>query len=437
LKIDKEQLGPSSWSLTIEIPADEAQAEVETELKKLQHETEMPGFRKGKVPLAMLRKRFEQTLYLEVVRDNLGEYYGNALKEADIGDPVAPPEINIEQLEQGKPIIIKAKVETQPPVELASYDSLTVVKETVEITDREVDLQLERMREHNAVVSEDTNPAGPESMLEVDLQELDTGFVPLIGHKQENVTIDLAKASPEFRDSLLGVEAGQSRNVTIMKPPVSPDDDKLEEHFQVSVKSVKKKEIPQLDDDFAQQMGDDVADLNALKEMVKGELERQVAAIAYQRMSHLLAHQVVDNSRLEVPESMLKDYLDRIVNDARKSASDSEDGKFDEEFIRNQFTERATWNLKWYLIRQSLAEAEGLEITEDDLEKEYERIAEGTGKKVKQVKAAYSMDNRDNQLNDDMLERRILSMLVTKAKIVDKTVGFEEFFAKNETEHEH
>lgn len=434
MKVSKEQVSGSRWSLTVEVPADENQSDVENELKKLQRETVMPGFRRGKVPLSLIRQRFERTIHLDVLRGKLGEYYSEALKEADIGDPVATPEIEIVQLESDKPLIFKASVDVEPDVELASYDGLTVVKEIVEIGDEQVEKQIENLRERHAVIQEQDDPASPDSILEADVQELDAGFVPILGHKQEAVTIDLSRASEDFRNALLGIKAGESRNVTLVRPPLSPDEEKKNDYFQVSVKTVKSKELPDLNDEFARQIGTDIEDLNGLREAVRNELKRQVEAMSYQRVSHLLAHQVVDNSRLDVPESMLKEYLDRLVEDARKNA---ENGRFDEDHIRHQFRDRAIWNLKWYLIRKKLAQKEDLKVEEDDLKQEYERLAAASGKKLKQIQAFYAEGTRRNQLEDDIMERKILQLLISRAKVIDRTVSFEEFFAKDNSGHEH
>ncbi len=435
MKVEKEQVNPSRWSLTVEVPVEASRAEVEEELKKLQKETQMPGFRRGKVPMSIIRKRFENALYLEIFRDKLGEYYSEALKEAGIEDPVSSPKIDIVQLEAKKPLIFKAEVETKPPIELAPYDSLTVVRETAEVGDKEVDLQIQRLRERHAVIADDPGPAEAHSLLEADLQELDTGMLPIIGHKQEGVTIDLERAVPEFRDPLIGIRAGESRNVTIIRPPASPEEEKREERWQVQVKSVKRKEFPELDDDFAKLVDPEINTLEELREKIKTELKRQVDAISYQRMSHLLAHQVVDNSQVEVPERMLEEYLDRIVEDARRSEHNADNGKFDEQFIRHQYRDRAEWNIKWFLVREKIAQTEGLTIEDEDLEREYERIAAATGKNLKQVKAVYSLGDREGELRSDLLERKILQHLVSKAKVIERVIPFEEFFAKQEAEH--
>ncbi|TKJ42103.1 trigger factor [candidate division LCP-89 bacterium B3_LCP] len=434
MKVEKEHIGGTRWSLTIEVPSDDTQTEVEKELKKLQKNIDMPGFRRGRVPLSMVRQKYERSLQLDILGNKIGEYYDQAIKEADIGKPVAVPEIEIDQLEAGKPLKFKADLDVEPTIELAAYDSLTVVRQHAEIGAEQVEKQIDSLREKHAIISEDDGPATESSLLEANVQELDAGFVPIIGHKQEDVTIDLRRASDDFRQSLIGIKSGESRNVSLMRPPTSPNDNKKTDYFQVSVKSVKTLELPELNDDFAKQISNDVDDLKSLQEAVSRELTNQVEAVSHQRVTHLLAHQVVDNSHLDVPESMLKEYLDRIINDARKS---SPDNQFDEEHVRSQFRDRAVWNLKWYLIRRKIAENENLKVEDDDVQREFERQAAMSGKKVKEIQATYDDAKRRSQLDDDLLERKILNLLLSRAKIIDKTIPFDEFFSDEHNDHPH
>lgn len=436
MKVEKEKTGASRWSLTIEVPPEESQTELESELKKLRATAVFPGFRKGKVPISLIRQRYAKSLEADLLRDRMPGYYEQALKEADIGEPVAAPEIDLVQFETGKPLIFKATVEVEPAIELAPYDGLTVVRERTEVGDEEVEKQIERLRQRHAVIHDDPQPAGAESLLEVDLQELDAGYVPIIGRKREEVTIDLGRSAPDFRDSLLGIKAGESRNVSTIRPPLSPKDEKKHDYFKVSVKTVKRKEVPELRDDFAGQVSPELKDLDALREEVRKQLQVQVESISFRRMAHLLTHQVVDNTRLDVPDTMLKNYIDRLVENARKNAERTSAEKFDEKFIRDQYRGRAIWNLRWYLIRKKIAEKEGLRVDEQEWQKEYELIAQASGKKVKQIQAFYADEKRRSQLEDDIMERKILQFLISKARVIEKTVSFEEFFAKENGEHE-
>ena len=417
------------------MPSDEAQTELDEELLKLRQETTMPGFRRGRVPMSIIRQRYGKALELDILQKRLFDYYNQAIKEADIGEPIAPPDMEIVQFELGKPLIFKAKVEIEPPIELAPYDSLTIVRERVKITGEEIDKHLERLREQHAILQESDQPADTESLLEVNLQEMNAGFVPIIGRKRESVLLDLSKSAPEFRDQLVGVSAGENRNVSLLRPPKTPESKRETDYYQVTVKTVKHKEIPELNDEFATLISSDIKSMEELRVEVEKLLTAQVEAISYQRMAHLLAHQVVDNSRLDVPEMMLNNYLDRMVEDARKNITAEEEKHFDEKHIRENFKQRATWNLRWYLIRKKIAVVESQQVEEDDLQKEYERIAARTDKKLKQVQAKYAERKNRSQLEDDIVERKVLEFLVSKANIIEREVSFEEFFARDAEDH--
>jgi trigger factor len=437
LHVEKEQLTASRWALTVEVPAEETERQLEAELVKFQREADLPGFRRGKAPLALIRKRFGKTMETDFLRKRLLDYYEQAVKTSGIPEPVAPPEIDILKFNSGEPLVFKATVDVQPPVDLADYEGLTVVREKAVISDSDVDEQIERMRERQAVIHDDPAPAGNESVVEVDLQELDSAYLPVIGRKRDGVIIDLGRSSAEIRDSLRGASAGEVRRVTTQQKTPSPGEKPPEpQHFQVTVKSVKRKELPALDEDFVKSIDPELTDLKALRETVRNYLQHEADMISFQRMSHLLVHQVVDHSRLDVPESMVKNYLDRIVADARQGAEKNGE-PFDEMLIRDQYRGRAVWNLKWYLIRKKIAEKEGLTVTEEDIQKELERLSAASGKKLKAVQAMYSDERKREQLTDDLIERKVLNLLMTKANIIEKNLSYAEFFRSENHDHVH
>lgn len=437
MKVEKEQLQTSRWALTVEVDQTQAEAELESELKKLQQETAMPGFRKGKTPMSLIRQRFAKAIEVDVMRKRLGDYYEQALKEAGIPEPVAPPDIEIQQFETGKPLIFKAVVDVQPPVELAGYEGLTVVRERVEVGETEVDEQIQRLREDQAVISDDDKPAGQDSLIEADLQELDAGMLPVIGHKREGVLIDLNRGSADLRNAIVGVKTGETRNVMVPRQPSQVHEEKKFDRLQVSVKSVKHKELPEINDEFAQSLNPELAGVAGLREAIKKNLQIEVDGLSYQRMSHLLVHQIVDNTRLDVPESMLNNYLDRIVADVKRRGQQSGSAPVDEVAVRERYRSNALWDLRWYLIRKAIADKEGLKVGEDDVQTELERIATASGKKLKMVQAMYADEKKRSQIEEDLLERKILQLLVSKARVIERTVSHEEFFTRAEGEHAH
>jgi trigger factor len=437
LKVEKEQLSTSQWALTVEVDQTQAEAELESELQRLQRESNMPGFRKGKAPLSLIRQRFAKALEVDIMRKHLFDYYDEALKDAGLPEPVAPPEIEIIQFETGQPLIFKATVDVRPPVELGNYEGLTVVHERVEVGEAEVDQQINRMREDQAVLSDDDKPAGPDSLIEADLQELDAGMVPVIGHKREGMMIDLSRGSDDLRNSLVGSRPGEVRNVMAPRLQNSPTEPKVFDRLQVTIKSIKHKELPEINDEFAKSLAPDLEGLSGLRQALRKNLQAEIDATSYQRMSHLLVHQIVDSTRLDVPESMLNNYLGRIVSDVVKRAQSSGGPPVDEALIRDRYRGNALWDLRWYLIRKAMADKEGLKITEEDVSKELERMAAASGKKLKTLQALYSDEKKRDQMEDDLLERKILQYLISKARVIDRTVTYEEFFTKPEDEHQH
>jgi trigger factor len=437
LKVEKESLGPARWALTVEVDQAEAEAELESELAKMQHESALPGFRKGKAPLSLIRQRFAKAIEVDIMQKHLYDYYEQALKEAALPEPVAPPDLEIQQFETGKPLIFKATVDVQPPVELANYEGLTVVRERVEIGEPEVDLQIDRLRENQAVISEDDGPAGPDSLIEADLQELDAGMLPVIGHKREAVLIDLGKGAPDLRGALTGIKAGESRHAMIPKPKTHDQEEQKYDRLQFSVKGVKRKELPEINDEFAKSLDPNLDGVAGLRDAIRKNLQAEIDGMSYQRMTHLLVHQIVDNTKLDVPDSMLNNYLDKIVADVKRRAQGSGGQPLEESLVRDRYRGNAMWDLRWYLIRKAVADKEGLNVTDEEVQQELERIAVLSGKKLKIVQATYAEEKKRDQLEDDLIERKVLQLLVSKARVIDRTLSYEEFFNKPEGEHQH
>jgi trigger factor len=437
LKVEKESLGPARGALTVEVDQTEAETELESELAKMQQESALPGFRKGKAPMSLIRKRFAKALEVDIMHKRLYDYYEQALKEAALPEPVAPPDLEIQQFETGKPLIFKATVDVQPPVELANYEGLTVVRERVEIGETEVDMQIDRLREQQAVVSDDSGPASPTSLIEADLQELDTGMLPVIGHKREAVLIDLGKGSAQMSEKLTGIKTGESRNVMVPKPKTQENEEQKFDRWQVTVKSVKRKELPEINDEFAKSLDPNLDGVAGLRVAISKNLQAEIDGMSYHRMSHLLVHQIVDNTRLDVPDSMLNNYLDKIVADVKRRAQTSGGPPLDETLVRDRYRGNALWDLRWYLIRKAVAGKEGLSVSEEDVQQELERIAAVSGKKLKIVQATYADEKKRDQLEDDLIERKVLQLLVSKAQVIDRTLSYEDFFHKPEGEHQH
>ena len=418
MKIKVEQ--PKSWQrvLEVEVPPGELEPEIEKGYQRFQRTFQLDGFRRGRVPLALIKKKFGRGLENSFVEESIPDLFARATKKKKL-KPVNQPRIDSVDHSPGSPLRFRAVFEVEPEIDLGPYQELEVVKETIEVSEKDVEEELENLREAAAVITPSTEPAARGDIIVADLQELDPAGLPLVGRKWENVTLEIGKGvfGPDLDREIIGTKEGEERKVTLPPPPDAKEGQQGQ-HLLLKINEVKTKELPDLDDDFARQVGEDYQSMADLKEVVKRGLKDRTEALARQRFHRRLAGQVVAQNRVEVPESMVKNYLDMVVEKAR-----NREGKpIDEQALRESYRDQTVWNLKWYLTRHRIAEVEGLKVLKDAIEGEIRRLSKQSGQDLKKIRAKYRDEDALSNLKEDILEKNVLDFLETKVKIkVEKT----------------
>ena len=272
-----EKLEGNRGVLTVEVSADEVSKGLDAAFQKVVKQVNVPGFRKGKMPRGMFEKRFGvESLYQDALDIILPEAYGNAIDETGI-EPVDRPDIDIEQMEKGKELIFKATVTVKPEVKLGDYKGLEVEEQDTNVTDEDVQKELETLQNRQAelVVKEEGTAENGDTVI-IDFE----GFVDgeaFEGGKAENHSLELGSGSfiPGFEEQLVGVAAGESKDVEVSFPEEYHAAELAGKPavFKVTVHEIKGKELPTLDDEFAKDVDDEVETLDALKEKIKTRLE--------------------------------------------------------------------------------------------------------------------------------------------------------------------
>lgn len=268
-----EKLEGNQGVLTVEVDAGEVNTALDEAFKKVVKQVNVPGFRKGKVPRSLFEKRFGvESLYQDALDIILPKAYSEAVEEAGI-DPVDRPEVDIEQIEKGKNLIFKATVTVKPEVKLGEYKGLEVEEEDTTVTDEDVEAELKGLQEKHAelVVVEDG-----------EIQEGDTAIIdfegflgeePFEGGKGENYSLEVGSNTfiPGFEEQLVGEKAGAEKEVKVTFPEEYHAENLAgqEATFKVKVHDIKRKELPELDDEFAKDVNEEVASLDELKKTTK------------------------------------------------------------------------------------------------------------------------------------------------------------------------
>ncbi|MGG5335315.1 trigger factor [Enterococcus sp. AZ154] len=420
-----EKTGTNDGVLTFTIAQAEIQKGLTTAFNKVKGNLNVPGFRKGKVSRQVFNRMYgEEALYEDALNAVLPEAYEAAVKEAGI-DPVSQPKIDVDSMEKGQDWVIKAEVTVKPEVKLGDYKDLTVEKQDREVTEEDVDARIKREQEAQAelVIKEDEAAENGDTVV-IDFEGF-LGEETFEGGKGENYSLELGSNSfiPGFEEQLVGTKAGDSKDVTVTFPEDYQAEDLAgkEAVFKVTVHEVKAKELPELDDEFAKDVDDSVESLAELKEKYRAELTETKEKAAEDAKNEAAIRQAVENAEIvELPHSMVHDEvhrsMDEFLNNMQRQGISPEmyyqlTGSTEAD-LHTQFEGEAETRVKTNLVIEAIAKEEGLEATEEDIEKEIKELSEAYNMPVDQIKRVLTED----MLKHDITMKKAVELVTGTAK---------------------
>ena len=345
--------------LEIEVPAERIETALKAAYEKYRQKTQLPGFRKGKVPLDIVKSRYGSVIQGEVIEDLISETYNDAQKDQGL-KPAGAAQIEDVEFELGKPLRFKATVEVMPEITLKEYMGIGVTKEIPKITEEDVDAALESVRDHYAEVVGVDDEAQEGHFIVADIQAVDRAHVPIVGDKVENADFQLGESpfGPEFDKELIGMKQGDERVVTITYPKDHRDPKRAgsEQFFSVTMKEVKEKRLPELNDDLAKTIGG-MNTLGDLRKRVKDDLVRRAEFDAERGVRDQITDYLVKEHPFTVPEVMVNRFLEALIADAREKAQEP----FDEEVLRNRYRPFALNQIRLHLILEEIGRREHIE----------------------------------------------------------------------------
>jgi trigger factor len=395
-----EKLEGNRGVLTVEVSADKVNEGLNAAFQKVVKQVNVPGFRKGKMPRAMFEKRFGvESLYQDALDILLPEAYGNAIDETGI-EPVDRPDIDIEQMEKGKELVFKATVTVKPEVTLGEYKGLEVEEFDTNVTDEDVANELKTLQERQAelvIKEEGTVENGDTAVLDFE------GFVDGVafeGGKAENHSLEIGSGSfiPGFEEQLVGLAAGESKDVEVTFPEEYHAAELAGKPavFKVTIHEIKGKELPELDDEFAKDVDDEVETLDALKEKIKTRLENSKKHEAEHQLRDTVVEKAAANAEVEIPEVMVNNEVNRMLQEFEQRLQMQgmnlelyfQFSGQDENALREQMKEEAVNRVRVNLTLEAIAKAENLEVTDEDVNAELENMAGMYNMTVDSIKQA-------------------------------------------------
>ncbi|WP_053218993.1 trigger factor [Virgibacillus senegalensis] len=413
-------------TLTIEVEAEKFDKALDQAFKKVVKQVQVPGFRKGKMPRGLFEQRFGvESLYQDAVDIILPEAYTNAVEETGI-EPVDQPEVDVTQIEKGQPLIFTAQVTVKPEVKLGEYKGLEVEEEDTEVTDEDVEHELSHMQEHQAelVVKEEGTVEEGDTVV-IDFE----GFVDgeaFEGGQAENHQLEIGSGSfiPGFEEQLIGKETGADTEVQVTFPEEYHAEELAgkEATFKVKIHEIKGKELPELDDEFAKDVDEDVETLEELRNKTRDRLKEQKETDADNKKRESLIEQASDNAEADIPEPMVNTELDRMVKEFEQRLQMQgmtmdmyyQFSGTDESALKEQMKDDAEKRVKTNLTLEAIANQEEVEVTDEDVDKELESMASMYQTEVDQLKQM--LGGNTDAIKEDLKFKKAIDFLVEHSK---------------------
>ena len=381
MSVQVEKLEKNMAKLTIEVAAEELEKAIEAAYQKNKSKISIPGFRKGKVPRQMIERMYgKEVFYEDAANALIPDAYEKALDECE-EDIVSSPSIDVVQIEAGKPFIFTAEVALKPEVKLGKYKGVKVEKADITVTDEEVDAEINKERENNARNIEVTDRAVKDG----DITTLDfEGFVDGVafeGGKGENYPLTIGSGAfiPGFEEQLIGAEIGKEVEVNVTFPEDYQAEDLKGKAavFKCTVKEIKEKQLPELDDEFASEVSE-FETLAEYKADVKGKLEERKAKEAKDAKEAAVIEEIVKDSEMEIPEAMLATQQRQMVDEFAQRIQ-MQGLSIDQYFqftgssyeqMIEQVKPQAEKRIQSRLVLEAVAKAENITATDEDYEDE-------------------------------------------------------------------
>ena len=446
MSVQVENLEKNMAKLTIEVAAEEVEKAIQEAYLKEKNKISLPGFRKGKVPRKMIEKMYGAGVFYEDAANTLIQgNYPAAADESKI-DIVSRPTINIVQIESGKPFIFTAEVAVRPEVKLGKYLGVQVTKVDTSVSEDEVAEALEKERNNNArTVTVTDRPAANGDTVVIDFEGFVDG-VAFEGGKGENHSLELGSHSfiDTFEDQLVGKNAGDEVEVNVTFPEQYQAAELAGKPamFKVKIHEIKTKELPQLDDEFAQ----DVSEFDTLaeyKEDVKKRLTEQKENEAKRTKEDEAIQKIIDKSEMELPEAMIETQCENMVNEFAQRIAQS--GLSMEQYmqfsgltiekLKEQVRPEAETRIKSSLVLEQIAKEENIEVTEEDIDAEVTKMAAAYGMEADKLKE-YMGDAEKESMKRDISVTKAVTLIMDNVKERAKAKSKKEKEAEEKTAEE-
>jgi len=407
-----------SWqhTLDINVPVDEVEKRLDEVARQIQQRASLPGFRRGRVPLDMVRVQFADSIEREFLESWLPRLTGQALDEAKLA-PAVPPLLKNVRFVPGQPLQFEAVVDVRPEVEARDYRGLPLERHEHPVTDEAVEGVLAQLREEAAVFVDLDRAAVRGDIVLLDSARLDAQGRRLHGTRAKGRRIELGSPGvpPDLENALLGSEAGQERTVQIAYPSEHPAPELAGKtmRYVVQVRKIQEKKLKELDDNFAREVFQ-LPSLSDLRNRVRQNLEAEERGRRLRENEGAITDELLRRNAFDLPERLVEHTLERVIREAAGGREVRED-------LRAELAERYRPGVERSLRREVLldgvAKQEKLSVSDEEVAAEIQRMADAEPRQAARLRARYQAPERREALRETLVERKALNWLIEVADV--------------------
>jgi len=421
MNLSVRETGAWQRTLDIEIPAEEVERHLDEVARDIQRRASLPGFRKGKVPIDMVRQQFAHTVEQQFLESFVPKLTGQAVDEAKLA-PVIPPLVRNLRFNPGQPLRFEAQVEVRPEVEAKNYTKLPAVRRVRSITDTDVNQVLDGLREESAVFVDVERAAGRGDVVLLDSQRVDPNGRRLPGTRLKSRRIQLGAPDmlPELENALLGAEAGQERTFEMTYPQDYQNQELAGQkvRYVVKIRKIQEKKLRDLDDNLAREVFH-LESLEELRSRVKANLESEEATRVRREVEGAVSEALIQRNAVELPERLIEWTLDRVIHEAAGHREVPEQLHKD---LGERYRPGVVRSLQREVLLAAVARQEKLEASDDEVASEIDRMARSEPRQAARIRARYQSAEARQGLRESLMERKALDWLIDQADMKEEEI---------------